>query len=219
MKRYALIILGLSMAAFVFGEESALLKDFTGKVEIKMAGQDWVAAEMNMKLPLGAEISTGFKSYATIQAGASTLQVKPLTRVSVSELTVNGGKQKTTVDLKVGRVRAKVEKVQGLEQDFTLKSPVSTAAVRGTEFEFDSVRLQVFEGIVRFANAFNQGRSIHQGESSEIRGNSAPAGAEAGLLAQSQTEISTRPLGATETGPQTLAPTTGTLKVSIGALQ
>jgi hypothetical protein len=193
MKRILWILLIVLASGYVFGQEQAVLREFSGKVEVMPPGKNWEPAARNLVLPTGTIISTGFNSYATVQVGSANLQVKPLTRMAISELVQAQGSQKTTLNLRVGRVHAKVEKVEGLEHDFALKSPVSTAAVRGTEFEYSGTRLQVMEGLVRFSNALNQSRSIRQGESSQIQGYSSPSTPEQSLIVTSQTVISTAP--------------------------
>ncbi len=214
MRKILILTMLFLVAAGVFAQEQAVLREYSGKVEVMPPGKNWEPAARNLVLPAGTVISTGFNSFATIQAGSATIQVKPLTRMAVAELVKAQGEQKTTLDLKVGRVRARVEKVEGLEHDFALKSPVSTAAVRGTEFEFSGTALRVFEGIVRYANAIGQSRTIVQGEESSIKGLQAPASPEEAAIATSQTSISTRPEGASE-GAGSKASLTGTLKVTV----
>jgi len=214
MRKILILSFLFLVGVLIFAQEQAVLREFSGKVEVMPPGKNWEPAARNLVLPQGTVISTGFNSFATIQAGSATLQVKPLTRMAVAELVKAQGEQKTTLDLKVGRVRAKVEKVEGLEHDFTLKSPVSTAAVRGTDFEYSGNQLQVFDGIVRFLNAISQGRTITQGEQSAIQGLSAPASPEEAAVATSKTEVSTKPEGAPE-GAAGKASLTGTLKVTV----
>lgn len=214
MRKILILMMLFLVASLSFAQEQAVLREYSGKVEVMPPGKNWEPAARNLVLPAGTVISTGFNSFATIQAGSATIQVKPLTRMAVAELVKAQGEQKTTLDLKVGRVRAKVEKVEGLEHDFTLKSPVSTAAVRGTEFEFRGTGLRVFEGIVRYANVIGQSRTIVQGEQSSIKGLQAPADPEQAEVATAKTEISTRPAGASE-GAGGKASLTGTLKVTV----
>ncbi|MFQ3621470.1 MAG: FecR domain-containing protein, partial [Spirochaetales bacterium] len=194
--RKILVLFWVFLAATVMAQEQAVLRDFSGKVEVMPPRKNWEPAARNLVLPKGTVVSTGFNSFATLQVGEATIQVKPLTRMAIEELVKAQGEQKTTLNLKVGRVNAKVEKVEGLEHDFVLKSPVSTAAVRGTEFEYSGSALKVFEGVVKYANAIGQSRTITRGEESAIQGLSAPASPEEAALATSKTEISTRPAGA-----------------------
>jgi ferric-dicitrate binding protein FerR (iron transport regulator) len=50
--------------------------------------------------------------------------------------------------LQTGRIRADVNPPLGGKTDFTVMSPMVTASVRGTSFDFDGVNLSVDEGRV-----------------------------------------------------------------------
>ena len=127
-----------------------------------------------IKLDTGASISTGFSSTALLDLGTSTLKVAPLTRMQLVELIARQGSVSTTLALKVGKVNAEVKSAQGLRQDFTLKGPQATAAVRGTEFEFDGVSVKVINGLVFFTNTQGQGRGVGAGEQSSTNGTRLP---------------------------------------------
>lgn len=214
MKKMFLIVLLLLAAGAVFAQEQAILREYSGKVEVLPPGKNWEPAARNLVIARGATISTGFNSYATLDLGTSKVQVKPLTRMTLSELVRKEGEVTTTLDLRVGRVRAKVEKAEGLQHNFTLKSPVSTAAVRGTEFEYDSVTVKVIEGLVGFYNSVNQGKSVGAGEESSVTGTAAPTGAEEALIATTTTTITTTP-GAETGAPASKTTLGGTLKVTV----
>ena len=109
-----------------------------------------------------------------ISAGTSTLKVAPLTRMQLVELIARQGSVSTTLALKVGKVNAEVKTAQGLRQDFTLKGPQATAAVRGTEFEFDGLSVKVINGLVFFTNTQGQGRGVGAGEASSTNGTQLP---------------------------------------------
>jgi hypothetical protein len=67
-------------------------------------------------------------------------------------------------------VNAEVKVAPGLRQEFTLKGPPATAAVRGTEFVFDGVTVTVVNGLVFFSNNQGQGRGVGAGEQSSTSG-------------------------------------------------
>ncbi len=127
-----------------------------------------------MVLDAGASISTGFSSTALLDLGTSTLKVAPLTRMQLVELIARQGTVSTTLALKVGKVNAEVKVAPGLRQEFTLKGPQATAAVRGTEFEFDGVSVNVVNGLVYFSNSQGQGRGVGAGEQSSTDGGQPP---------------------------------------------
>jgi len=175
MKRYLLTVaIALALAPVLFSQAQAVVKEFKGKVEIKATGGDWQPVNAGMKLDTGASISTGFSSTALLDLGTSTLKVAPLTRMQLVELIARQGSVSTTLVLKVGKVNAEVKTAQGLRQDFTLKGPQATAAVRGTEFEFDGVSVKVINGLVFFTNTQGQGRGVGAGEESSTDGTQLP---------------------------------------------
>ena len=76
--------------------------------------------------------------------------------------------------LNFGRVRAEVKTAEGLRHDFTVRSAVATAAVRGTEFEFDCSAVDVFSEVVVLSNPVGQSQSVAGGERSVTTGYETP---------------------------------------------
>lgn len=177
-KKYVFFMLMLVMGTFLFAEIPAVVKSVKGKVEIRVPGGSWKKAKQGMKIAKGYYISTGFRSQAVIVLGTSQVIVKQLTRMQLAKLIEKQGTVSTTLNLRVGRVRAHVKTSNGLKQRFTLKSPISTAAVRGTEFEYDGRNLTVYEGTVAFTNLLGQGRLIPAGISSAFTGSGLPLSGE-----------------------------------------
>ncbi len=164
----------LLISPAVFSQSQATLTELTGKVEVKAPGGNWTPAAVGTKVAMGASISTGFSSSALLDLGTSTLRVAPLTRMQLVDLVARQGSVSTSLFLKVGKVHAEVKKVEGLRQSFTLKSPQATAAVRGTEFDFDGLTVNVINGVVQFSNALGQYRNVPGGEGSSTNGNQTP---------------------------------------------
>jgi hypothetical protein len=145
-----LVCAACAFAASAFAGPVATLGDIKGKVEVKLAKGDWTTATEGMKIDLNTTISTGFDSTATLAIEKTTVVVKPLTRLTLDKLLEQSpGSTSTSLFLRVGSVQAKVKAtVPGTPQDFKVQSPYSTASVRGTEFEYDGLTLNVTEGIV-----------------------------------------------------------------------
>ena len=175
MKRYMIMAVALMLAPALFSQSQAILKESTGKVEVKDPGGAWRPAAVGTKLALGASISTGFSSTALLDLGTSTLRVAPLTRMQLQELVARQGTVSTSLFLTVGKVHAEVKKVEGLRQDFTLRGPQATAAVRGTEFDFDGLIVNVVNGVVHFSNSIGQYRDVPGGEGSSTNGLELPS--------------------------------------------
>jgi hypothetical protein len=139
---------GLASAA----DLNATVFKITGKADLQKDGA-WVALAVGQVLPVGATVSTGFRSELQLKIGPSTVVVKALTRLTIKDLVQAGGAAKTDLYLAVGKIDAEVNKSDTVtEQKFTVGSPVSTASVRGTSFSFDGVNLTVARGVVDFSD-------------------------------------------------------------------
>jgi len=167
MKKLILVFLLILIAALpLIAQEKAVIREFSGKVEIQSPGKGWVSAQKGMEISKGTVISTGFNATASLDLGSSELFVKQLTRMTLDELVRQEGKVTTSLSLKVGKVRAKVKTSEGLTHDFKLRSPTSTASVRGTEFEYDGFTVKVSEGTVSLADVSGKEELVFEGESS-----------------------------------------------------
>ena len=145
-----LVILAVSPGLWAAAPD-AILQSLKGKVEVRNPGsQTWQPATEGEVLSIAATLSTGFDSSVVVVMGKSTLQVKPLTRMTIDKLVEEGGTLKTSTFLRVGSVAASVKSADGVKQDFKVQSPYSTASVRGTEFDFDGLNLKVTDGVVSF---------------------------------------------------------------------
>jgi hypothetical protein len=141
----------------------------SGTGEIKAGSSaNWVPAAPGMEIGRDTVVSTGFKSTARISVGNSTLTIRPLTRLTVAELVQRGNDEEVSLYLETGRVRAEVSPPSGGKTDFTVRSPSLTASVRGTDFEFDTRRVQVESGRVLFVNANGQAVYVDGGRQSYV---------------------------------------------------
>ena len=166
---FILIVLGFTIVP-LFAQSSAVIKEITGKVEVQAPGGPWMSAAAGMTVSRGTTISTGFGSRALIDLGNALLNVQPLTRLRLEELIEKEGTVQTDLFLRVGKVKAEVKSVSGLQQDFKLRSPVSTAAVRGTKFDYSGFDVAVFEGDVLYLTLLGQKRSYSAGEGGGDKG-------------------------------------------------
>ncbi len=167
-KKYMVLGIMLVMGTFLFADITAVVKNVSGKVEVRVPGGRWKKAFPGMKIQKGYYISTGFKSEAVLVLGTSQVIVRQLTRMELEKLVQKEGTVHTGLNLRVGRVRAVVKTSRGLKQDFKLRSPISTAAVRGTQFEYDGRNLTVYKGTVAFTNPLGQQRLVPAGSASRI---------------------------------------------------
>lgn len=174
MRQLILVVAALVVVtAMVWGQ--AEFTEINGKVEIRSAGRSaWTPATVGMRVEQNTMISTGFGASAALRMGASTVQVEQLTRMEFEEIVEQTDSVQTRLSLNVGRVSAQVRSADERRQDFRVRSPISTAAVRGTSFTFDGERLDVEEGVVAFFNLNNQQVSVAAGQSSTTTGGDAP---------------------------------------------
>ena len=108
-----------------------------GKAEIKQGGK-WIPAKAGNKITSGLMISTGFKSELTLKIDGSVITVKPMTRLTIEEITQKNEAVSSEVYLNVGSVKADVKPASTKKVEFKVKTPVATASVRGTSGEIDA---------------------------------------------------------------------------------
>lgn len=170
--KIATLIVGATLGLFAVGAASAqtvLVNETRGKVEYRQGQGSWQTVVVDMELPIGATISTGFGASAELLAGDATITVEALTRLTIEELIAEQGSQQTDLYLEVGRVRAEVRTGEDVQHDFQLRSAVSTAAVRGTVFEYDGYSVTGFEGLVSFSsNNTGVPQLVGEGDQSEV---------------------------------------------------
>ena len=165
-KKSALMIVILAAAVSAYAQNpTAVIKEISGTVEIKTdISSDWKSAKIGDVVRKDTILSTGFRSTAILSLGNSTLTVRPLTRLSLAELLSQNDTETININLNTGRIRAEVSPPSGGKANFTVQSPSATASVRGTEFEMDTVSIQVFSGAVSYAPAASgqgqHGRSV-----------------------------------------------------------
>ena len=159
------LILALVLSAFAFSSFAAQANmqatviSTKGKAEMQSAGT-WVALKPGDNIEQGTVIQTGFKSELVLKIKESTVTVAPLSRLTLQTLAerqgIKGsiGKDETTIKLATGSIKSNVQKTADRRVGFTVRSPVATASVRGTEFvfttKFRGTALSTTAGIVAF---------------------------------------------------------------------
>ena len=101
----------------------------TGKVEF-LDGNEWVQAEEGDVVDEGTVVSTGYKSGAVLQAKSAIMEIGPMTRITLEQLTEVNGKENTSLFIDSGTIQTQVES----GNKFKVRSAVATASVRGTGF-------------------------------------------------------------------------------------
>ena len=131
--------------------QSGMMKELSGTVELKTAGaQNFVPAKAGDRISQDTVISTGFKSSALIEVGSAIITVRPLTCLTLKEIGASAGSENINMNLRSGRVRVELTPPAGTKASMSVSSPVATASVRGTVFNFDTQNLYVERGSVAF---------------------------------------------------------------------
>lgn len=151
MKKITTVLFVLSVISFAnFAQErfAAKVEEVSGKVEI-YKGNSWQSLAQGTELFKGDIISTGFNSEAVISVNESKIKLSALTRLTVEQLTQNDKKEQTQLFIDSGKISANVKHTENKRTDFKVRSPVSTASVRGTDFTFlASGKISTSEGLV-----------------------------------------------------------------------
>jgi hypothetical protein len=158
---------GLVLSVPPAGAQEGIIRELAGEVEIKAPGSgEWVRAARGDRVGGKTLISTGFRSSAVIALGNSSLIIRPLTRLSLEEISRRDGEETVSLGLRAGRVRAEVAPPREGRTEFVIRSPTATASVRGTVFDFDTVNLSVEEGTVLFSGSDGRPMAVAAGERS-----------------------------------------------------
>jgi hypothetical protein len=135
-----------------------VLQDFQGDAQIlKKGSAAWTPAEKGMALEAGDKVKTGEKGSATIEMDQGTITLAERTEFGIKTYEIKGDEVKSVSELSLGKLKAKVAKLQGGSK-FEIMTPTAVAAVRGTFFNlwvflFEGdwfTRLDVEDGTVNF---------------------------------------------------------------------
>jgi hypothetical protein len=81
-----------------------------------------------------------------------------------------------------------VRSAEGVQTDFRVRGPISTASVRGTAFDFDTVTLFVVENQVELQNLVNQSRTVLEEQVSKTGGYDFPENPERAFVRETITD-------------------------------
>jgi hypothetical protein len=167
----AIFLLGLAVCVLAQTTEqgSGLIRELSGTVELRNVGAtDFVPARAGDRVNEDTIISTGFRSTALVEVGSTLITVRPLTRLSLTEISAAQGTETLDVAMQTGRVRVDVNPPAGGRASMTVTSPNVTASVRGTSFYFDTRNITVNEGVVSFKGSRGHTFQIGAGSSGSV---------------------------------------------------
>jgi len=152
----AFLLLGLCLCVFA---QNGIIKQVSGTVELKLAGETaYIPAKAGDTVSENTVISTGFKSFALIEIGGTTINVRPITRLTLTEIRALDKEESLQMHLRTGSIKVDVNPPAGRRASTTVQSPMATASVRGTSFYFNTSNLHVTQGTVLFKG--NRGYTI-----------------------------------------------------------
>ena len=158
MKRAGMISIMILLGVSKFAQ-TGVIKELTGTVELKNSNAaEFVAAATGMEVRENTVISTGFKSMALIELGSALIAVRPLTRLTITEIRASQGTETINVNIQAGRVRVDVNPPAGTRASMSVQSPTATASVRGTGFQMDAYNIFCDDGAVYYKG--NNGYTI-----------------------------------------------------------
>ena len=171
MKKIVAVFVLVLSEALAFAQ-NGVIKELTGTVELKGASAAaFVPAKAGDRVGEDTVISTGFKSTAIVEVGSAMLAVRPLTRLTLTEIRASSGNEALNVNLQAGRVRVDLNPPVGTRASLTVASPAATASVRGTSFEFDTRNLHVNYGAVSFRGSRGREFVVYGGAESGVAKN------------------------------------------------
>lgn len=159
-----LVVAPLASAATV------TVTEVTGSAQYRIGAGGWQTVQTDIQLPTDAEIVTSVRAAVTLDAAGNDIIIRGLSRVRISELVEDAGEIRTRVDLPYGRLSANVRSDANRGNDFSVSTPIATAAVRGTGFTFSGYELGVSHGDVELANRIGQTHSVRAGQLSRSYG-------------------------------------------------
>jgi len=134
------MILGIAVTGYAMEKRTATVVSLEGTAELRSAGQSsWASAGVGTVLNQGDTIKTSPKSWALLNVDdgkIATVEVKEGSQMTVTELMADpkADTSKTLLDLAMGEVLIKAQKVHGEKSKFEVKTPTSIVGVRGTTF-------------------------------------------------------------------------------------
>ena len=168
MKRTTFVIF-LILAGVCAFAQSGVIRELSGTVELKAQGASaYTAAKAGDEVKQDTIISTGFKSTALVALGSTMITVRPLTRLTMKEIQATSGTETINVNLQAGRVRVDVNPPAGTRASVAVASPMATASVRGTSFEFDTRNLKVNHGKVSYNGKDGKLKQVDAGSTTRL---------------------------------------------------
>lgn len=145
LRSLSIIVLVVGLATIAFAEEvqrKAKIIDIDGEVTVKRLDKDWVMGQKDMLLGEGDIIVTKGDSEVLLNVNGhgetATVTVRENSQLMLTELIEDeNGVHSTLLELAIGKVLIKAQKLQSGEEKFEVMTPTTIVGVRGTTFEVE----------------------------------------------------------------------------------
>jgi hypothetical protein len=171
MKKTVLILavfLAMAFSGAYADTGKATIMDFEGTALVKKAGaKEFIDADVDMELTTGDQLVTKEKSRVDLvfDDDNSILRVEENTDMTVIKLEKTKTTRNSLISVILGKVITKINKVEGVENNFQVRTPSAIAAVKGTEFAVEAINKQsyvgVFDGTVSVAGFDLNNEKLH----------------------------------------------------------
>jgi ferric-dicitrate binding protein FerR (iron transport regulator) len=213
------------------GQEAGQVSRLTPQVQIDRAAQHIVAA-VSDRVYWNDDLRSGptGRAHITLKDGS---QLNLGSDSSLRILLHDAAQQQTSLDLLVGRLRGRINKLNKPGARFEVHTPVGIAGLVGTDFSLfvtdDGADLMVFEGAVKFTTLSGQaitvdaGNFLHIAKSGTVDG-PRPSTNQEVQTAQNQTDVAvpppaaTGPAGPAIAGTRSLVPLVVTISGTAAAI-
>ena len=144
------VVVGLAFNVFAAEERrTGKIVDLKGSADVKSTTGERSTAFIGMVLDEGDTLLTKGNSWAMLtltgkEGSSAEIEVEENSELLLSELVMDKaeGTQSTLLDLAIGKILIRAEKVHGEGSSFEVQTPTSIVAVRGTVF---SVEVEALE--------------------------------------------------------------------------
>ncbi len=153
----------------VFGADMAKVTRVKGAVSVEFPTGEKKTAELGMSIPEGSVVITGIKSSATFTFLGTITTVQSLSKIKVAKMTA----ENVQLKLKRGALRARLKQIEGTRTSFSVRTPVATASVRGSELEMSNgpgmgTESEMLTGNGGIEDNSGNERELDAGESSSV---------------------------------------------------
>lgn len=159
-KKIIVLLIAILLISSPLAAKSAKVTFVRGKAEVNR-NNTWIQLSVGDLINESETISTGFKSELRLNVDGSIIAVAALSRITLENLSVTSTQNTVNLFVNTGAARSKISHTNGKKIDYSARTSVAVASVRGTDFIITSFgRVKCFEGAVAVfpASKFNPSR-------------------------------------------------------------